>query len=107
MTPTAMTPTASDASARRTRNPNAPRAGAARGLRAPAQDRLHPQDQLPHRERLHDVVLGAELEPEDAIDLFAPRGEHEHRNAARLRLRLQRATDLVAGEVRQHEVEDD
>ena len=31
-------------------------------------------------ERLHDVVVGAELEPDDPVGLFSARGEHDDRN---------------------------
>src|SRR5262249_3407805 len=43
------------------------------GAGAP-EHRAHPGQQLPQRERLRDVVVGAELKPEDAVRLLAPRG---------------------------------
>ena len=51
------------------------------GLAAP-QDGLHPGDDLARRERLGDVVVGAELEAEDAVDLAVARGEEQHRHRA-------------------------
>ena len=48
---------------------------------ATAQDRLHPGDDLAGRERLGDVVVGAQLEAEDAIDLAVAGGEEQHRHA--------------------------
>ena len=37
-------------------------------------------DQLARRERLGDVVVGAELQPEDAIELAVAGGEQQHRD---------------------------
>ena len=50
--------------------------GRGRSVGAP-QHRLHPGDQLPRRERLRDVVVRAELEAEDAVDLVVAGGEHD------------------------------
>ena len=50
------------------------------GLGAP-QHRAQPGQQLARRERLGDVVVGAELEPDHAIGLVAARGQHDHRDA--------------------------
>src|SRR5664279_1909319 len=47
------------------------------------QDAAHARDELARRERLGDVVVGAELEADDAIDLVAARGEKEDRHVAR------------------------
>src|SRR5581483_5212224 len=41
-----------------------------RALLRPAQDRLDPRGQLTRREGLRDVVVGAELEPGDAVGLL-------------------------------------
>ena len=49
----------------------------------PAQDRLDPGNDLPGRERLGDVVVGAQLEAEHAIDLAVAGGEHEHGDVGR------------------------
>ncbi len=78
------------------------------GLLAPAapQDRLHAKEKLAHAERLDDVVVRAELEPDDAIDLLALRRHHHDRGALRRRLALERATDLGARNVRQHQIEE-
>jgi E1-E2 ATPase/haloacid dehalogenase-like hydrolase len=43
----------------------------------PAEERLHPGDQLARAERLHQVVVGAHRETNDPIDLLAPRREHQ------------------------------
>ena len=41
------------------------------------QHGLHARQQLADRERLGHVVVGAELEPEELVDLVVPAGEHE------------------------------
>src|SRR2546425_816163 len=52
-------------------------AGAARGATEKDTD---PSDQLAHRKRLAQVVVGAELEAEDAVELFVARGEEDDRD---------------------------
>ena len=72
-----------------------------------AEQRADPQDQLAHAERLDDVVVGADLEADDAVDLLALRGAHDHRDVARALLLAQSPADLGAGEIRQHQIEHD
>ena len=62
------------------------------------------RDQLPEPERLHDVVVGAELEQEHAIELVAARGEHDDR---RVGGSAQCAADVGAVDVGEPEVEQD
>lgn len=47
---------------------------------APPQHRAHPEHQLPGRERLGDVVVRSELEPDQPVGLVAQSGEHDHRD---------------------------
>ena len=47
-----------------------------------AQDRAEAGDQLPRRAGLGHVVVGAQLEPHDAVDVVALGGQHQHRDAA-------------------------
>src|SRR5581483_3483041 len=47
------------------------------GSRA-AQDGADARRELARREGLRDVVVRAELEPDDAIGLLAARGQHDH-----------------------------
>src|SRR5215208_3903354 len=61
-------------------------------LAAP-QDRPDPADQLGHRERLGDVIVCADLEPDDAVDLAVLCGQHEDGDDA---LAAQDAGDLDA-----------
>ncbi len=70
----------------------------------PPPDRLDPRDELARRERLGHVVVGADLQPDDAVDLIGPRGQHQDRQLAPLA--PQRAHDLEAVDHRQAEVED-
>src|SRR3954447_21347429 len=60
--------------------------------------------ELPQRERLGDVVVGAELEAEDLVDLLGLRGEHDDRDG---RARAQPPADLEPVELGHHHVEDD
>jgi hypothetical protein len=42
------------------------------------EDRAHPRQELARRERLDDVVVGAELQARDPVTLLAARREHHH-----------------------------
>src|SRR5262249_45057661 len=46
------------------------------GAGAPEQA-LHPREQLGHRERLDDVVVGAGRKPADALTLLTARSQHD------------------------------
>ena len=67
-------------------------------------DRPRPGDELGQLERLRDVVVGAELEPDDHVDRVAPGRQHHDRNPA---LTADLAAHLEAVELRKHHVEDD
>ena len=82
-------------------------AGAAAASRRPrraAQHRADARDHLGAAERLDDVVVGAELEPDDAVGLGPARGQHHDRDVAAA---AQRAADVAAVAVGQREVEQD
>jgi hypothetical protein len=68
-----------------------------------AQDRADAPDQLGHRERLRDVVVRADLQPDDTVHLRSFRGEHHDGYGA---LGPQAAADLRPREARKHQVED-
>ena len=68
-----------------------------------AQHGAHACDQLARRERLGHVVVGAELEAGNAIDLLVPRGEDDDRQA---RLLADRAAQVESVRVRQLQIED-
>src|SRR6266545_7221431 len=49
---------------------------------APAQERTHATDELGDRERLRQIVVGADLEPRDAVELGVAGGQHDDRQVA-------------------------
>ncbi len=71
--------------------------------RAP-KHRAYPRRQLPWRERLRDVVVGAELEPDDTVGLLAAGGQQDH---GQIGVRPDPATEREPVDPRQHHVEDD
>lgn len=70
----------------------------------PAQQDVHPGGQLPHRERLGEVVVRTDREPHQQIGLVVPGGEHQHRHRPD---GLDPPAHLQAVEAGQHHVEDD
>ena len=76
-----------------------------RALPGAAEDGPHPRHQLPGRERLDQVVVGAQLEAEDAVDLVVARREEEDGHGA-AGADLAADVEAVAGS-RQADVEDD
>jgi hypothetical protein len=72
--------------------------------RSAPQDRLHSRQQLARLEWLGQIVIGAELEPDDAIHGITARGEHQDR---RLRLRPNAAAHIKTVDIGQREVEND
>ena len=70
----------------------------------PPQDGADPGGELARGERLHDVVVGAEVEAADAVLFHAPAGEHDHRQLA---LAAQGGQHVETVEVGQVEVEQD
>src|ERR1700737_2544734 len=53
-------------------------------------------------ERLREIIVGSELEPDDAVDILSTRCEHQHWNPAFGAKSLQ---NLEAVEARQHDIE--
>ena len=72
------------------------------GLRA-AQHRMDARDELARRERLRHVVVRAQLEARDAVDLLVARGEHHDRQP---RAGADRAAHVEAVGVGQLQIED-
>jgi hypothetical protein len=70
-----------------------------------AEHRLHPRRQLEHAEGLGQVVVGAQLQAEYAVELGGFGSQHQDRRVARQG--TQPAADLQAVHARQHQVEDD
>ena len=73
------------------------------GARAAARRGADPGHELLHRERLHEVVVGADLERVHAVVLGAARGDDDDRRADALAARL--LDHLPAVEAGQHQVE--
>ena len=72
---------------------------------ATTKDRPDPQEQLAHAKGLGHVVVGPELEADDAIDLLTARADHDDGDLAGPLGHPQRAAHLRARHVRQHPVE--
>src|SRR5918995_3581185 len=70
---------------------------------APAQLRPHASDQLAHRERLRDVVVGSDLEADDRVDLGVLGGQQDDRYRA---AGADVAADVEAAAPGHHDVED-
>ena len=80
-------------------------AGDALRLGSP-QQRADARQELRHRERLDDVIVGAGGEAAHALGLLAARGEHDDRQCLSFRARAQPPDQLDAGQARQHPVDD-
>ena len=78
-----------------------------RGLRfglGTAEHGFHPGDQLPRVERLRHVIIGADLQAHDAVDVVAAGREDDDRDVAGLAELL---ADGQAVHLRHHDVEHD
>ena len=74
-----------------------------RAVAGPPQQRLDAGQQLHRLERLHQIVVGAELQADDAVHDLTARGEHQDgRGDPAL---AQRAAYIEAVALRQHDVE--
>src|ERR1700688_1615590 len=72
-----------------------------------AQHRLDPQHHLARAERRADVVGGAQLDADDAVQLLAAGGDHDDRQPAGERIALEHPRQLEAVDAGQHQVEQD
>ena len=66
------------------------------------QDAAQARHEFARAARLGHVIVGAEFEPDDAVDVVAARGEHEHRQLARC-ADLRQRFDAV--QARHHHIE--
>ena len=73
----------------------------------PSKERLDAGDQLAGRERLGEVVVGSEFEPDDSVHLLPFGREEEDRKAGRLLVPAEPPQDLEAGKARQHDVQNE
>ncbi len=71
----------------------------------PPQTHADTGDQLAQRKRLRDVVVGADLEPQDPVDLLAFGGQHDDGRLDPLLPEL--AADVEATHAGQHDVQQD
>src|ERR687886_1542445 len=76
----------------------------ARRDRRTAHDRPYPRHQLPHGERLGDVVVGPQLQPHDPVYLVVLGRQH---NDGYIALGPDPAADLRAVQLGKHDVQDD
>ena len=81
------------------------RAGRRSALRA-AEQRPHARDQLVRAERLGHVVVGAELEADDAVGFLGARRQHDDRDRRGRVVGAHDAADFEAVHLRQHQVQD-
>ena len=73
----------------------------------PSKVGLDPGQQFSRTERLGDVVIAADFEPEHPVDLLGASRQEEDRSVGSGRVRAQAATEFETVAVRQHHVEDD
>jgi len=71
---------------------------------AAAQDRPQPRQQFPRAERLGQIVIGTDFEPDDTVGLLTLGGQHQHRH---IRIRSYPAQHFKTIEIGQHDIEDD
>ena len=74
---------------------------------APPGDGPDARQELTEAEGLHDVVVGTELEPDDAVDLLGTRGDHDDRDVGTCPQLAAHVEAVAVGEteVEQHDVE--
>ena len=75
-----------------------------RGFARAAKYGANSGHQFARIERLGQVVVGADFQPQNAVDGFSSRGQQQHRHR---RLLAQRFQQLEPGAARQHHIQDD
>ena len=73
----------------------------------PAQQCAHARHQLVRAEWLDDVVVGAQVEAENALGLFATRRQHDDGERRRAVVGPKRLADVEAVQAWQHQIKDD
>ena len=84
--------------------PDGIRFGVPRPLTRAPEHGSNAHEQLARTERFREVVVGADLEAHDAIDLVAERGQHDD---GHIRCRAQLAANFEPALARQHEIQHD
>src|SRR6478672_3347378 len=74
---------------------------------AAAQNCANAQDDFARAERLGHVIVSAEFQTDDSINLFCFCRQHENRNVRRCRIAFQNPADLESGHLWQHQVKND
>jgi hypothetical protein len=72
-----------------------------------AQNGADAQDELARAERLCHVIVRAEFQADDAIDLLRFRGQHQDWDMSRGPIGLENLADFQARHFRQHQIEND
>src|SRR2546426_5513422 len=70
----------------------------------PPKNRTHPRNEFAGGKRFREVVVGSQLEANDPIGFFVPRGQDQNRNISAA---AEPPAELESVEVRQTEVEHD
>src|SRR5208282_3720614 len=78
-----------------------------RGRRGAAKMDLDAGDQLADKERLHDVVVRAQLQTDNAIGFGGAGGQKDHGDVGQFRTAANRLAEFQPIAIRQHHVEDD
>ena len=89
-----------------TRDPNRIVAGLRLATLRAAHQGADARDELVGAERLGQVVVGADVEPDDAVGLFGACGHHDDRDRRRRGVGAKRAAHLQPAHAGQHDVED-
>ncbi|SPE31588.1 hypothetical protein SBA6_160018 [Candidatus Sulfopaludibacter sp. SbA6] len=79
----------------------------ARGRCLVAKLELDARHQLAHEERLHYVIVGADLEAHDAVGLGGPRGQKDDGGGGEVRVLADAFADVEAVGIGQHDIEQD
>ena len=75
------------------------------GRRLRAELQPDARDQFAHEERLHHVIVRADLQTDDAVGFGGPRRQEDHGNVAQVRIGAELLTDLQAIAIGQHDIE--
>src|SRR5437867_13243908 len=66
---------------------------------------MNARQQLAHTKRLGDVIVGAEVEADDFVELLAFGGEHQNRSGEFFCAKL--FADVITAQAGQHDIEED
>jgi len=75
--------------------------------RGPAEQGLHARNEFGNREGLHHIVVGAGLQPADAVTFLAARRQHDDGKALGILPGADLTANFNAGKPRQHPIQYD